>query len=420
MSSLDQYGLEVSCKSTAFESWMTGFDTSFTFDSSGIEDLINAVNVDPNFALAHAPLGRQQLIHGYLEDGQRSISRAFSLTSSITEREASQINVLSAVTRYIPAALSMALKHIERWPLDIFVLALIVGPFGLLAFSSSSNWRNESLDLLKRNRRYYPENDWWYLTTLAFALAESGELSESETLAARAWEINPTGNCAHSLSHVHFEIGAFETGRSFLNEWMETYGQKSDMRHHLQWHTSLIDFEEGTVTPSLVMSRYQKELDPKISDPMPLTTFSDNASFLWRCKLHNIPFPEEFTLDTSIYSHKTFPNVGFAFADIHKIIVMALQNSPEPTQHLTSAFQQLESTETSLFFTALCKGFLAFSQEDYEIASTLLLPLVGKSVCLGGSNPQRRIVEETYLEACSRKDKLSETDHLLQQHAVKT
>ena len=46
------------------------------------------------------------------------------------------------------------------------------------------------------------------------------------------------------------------------------------------------------------------------------------------------------------------------------------------------------------------EAFGAFANENYAETVALLEPALSNSVMLGGSNPQRRIVEETYLQAC--------------------
>ena len=58
--------------------------------------------------------------------------------------------------------------------------------------------------------------------------------------------------------------------------------------------------------------------------------------------------------------------------------------------------------------SGLCDGFFAFTRRDYAAACSALQPILKDSVLLGGSNPQRRIVEETYIEACARLGDLTE------------
>jgi hypothetical protein len=48
------------------------------------------------------------------------------------------------------------------------------------------------------------------------------------------------------------------------------------------------------------------------------------------------------------------------------------------------------------------RGIAAFASERYAEVIAVLEPVLDDNPLIGGSNPQRRIVEETYLEACLR------------------
>ena len=47
-------------------------------------------------------------------------------------------------------------------------------------------------------------------------------------------------------------------------------------------------------------------------------------------------------------------------------------------------------------------GIAAFADERYEQVISILEPVLDDNPLIGGSNPQRRIMEETCLEACLR------------------
>lgn len=409
----DPYGLKVSSSGPAFDAWLSGLDASLAFDKSGITELENAVSLDPDFALAYATLARQQFNYGFQQEARSSLDKALAVTDSITAREASQVNVAEAAMRYNPKALEIARAHLEEWPTDVFVFSHIVGPFGLLAFSGRQNWRSECVDVLEHYRHHWPEDDWWFLATLAFSLAETGSLDQAEIAAQRALQIRPTGNCAHSMSHVHFEQEAADTAYAFLDQWISRHGRNSDMRHHLIWHTALLDLEEGKASHESMLDLYRRELDPKVSDPQPLTTFSDNAAILWRCAAHGMPLPQEFAIDTFEYGERHYPAVGFPFADIHKIISSILTHPQDPGEELLNQLGQLEDRKTADLMTGLWQGFTAFAGEDYSAAVDWLQPLLTETVRLGGSNPQRRIVEETYFAACTRSGKTTSAVELL-------
>ena len=296
----------------------------------------------------------------------------------------------------------MAQSHIETYPRDVFVLAHLLGPFGLLAFSGTKDWHAQNVALLDSTRSYYREDDWWHLTTSGFLAAEQGKHSQARNDCERAWSISQNGNCAHSMAHMHFEAGALEEGRAFINDWISEYGDHSDMRHHLVWHISLLDLESG-VNPRETLKLYAQELDPKVNEPTPLETFCDNASFLWRCHLSGEEVPASAVEEMFAYGEANFGSGGFAFGDIHRAMTSALRSDKGKHEALVThlaGVAEKRGTSVADSVRVYAKAFGAFANENYAETVALLEPALSNSVMLGGSNPQRRIVEETYLQAC--------------------
>jgi len=401
----DKFDLEVTCSSdAAMQGYLSGIECSLRFDQPGINEFAKAVAQDKEFALAHAALGRQFFTHGYSAESAIHIDKALSLAPQVTPRERGSIAVIAAAARFDPQAIAMAQSHVATWPQDVFVLAHLLGPFGLLAFSGTPDWCEQNVALLGAIESAYPSDDWWFLTTRGFFAAEQGRLADARKDCERAWSVSENGNCAHALAHLHFEAGAIDEGSAFIRDWMSKYGSQSDMRHHLIWHLAFLDLESGADSAE-VFAWYDRELDFKVNDPTPLETLCDNASLLWRCFLSGEVIPENVCEDMHRYAEASFPSCGFAFADLHKAALAALH--PD-SQELESLLQQLREvadkrdTRVAECVQQYAAGFGAFRNEAYADVIELLEPVLADSVLVGGSNPQRRIVEDTYLEACMR------------------
>ena len=401
----DRYDLEVNCASdAALQSFLAGVDCAVRFDHPGITELQKATSEDEDFALAHAMLGRQLQIHGFNSEVRNHLDRSVALKASATKREQSTIDVIVAAASFDPRVLDLARSHVDEYPNDVIVLSHLVGPFGLLAFSGQRDWREQNMALLQATKAAYSDDDWWFLTACSFMEAESGDLRQARIDGERAWSLDENGNCAHSLAHVHFEAGALDEGATFINGWEAKHGDKSDMRHHLMWHLALLGRESGGDAGEL-LEMFARELDPSISDPMPLTTFSDNASLMWRCSLGGIEIPDSISHDLVRYADAHYPHRGFAFADIHRVMSVALANDREQRQGLVDELADLaqdSESEQARCVHQFAKAFNAFADQDYRLAASLLEPVVADSVLLGGSNPQRRIIEETWHEATRR------------------
>jgi hypothetical protein len=290
----------------------------------------------------------------------------------------------------------MALTHIDQWPLDRFVFSLVVGPFGLLAFSQQRDWRENCLSLIQHYQQKWPHDDWWYLSALAFSQAECGFLQVSEETALNAWQQLPNGNCAHTLSHVYKEQNNSKAGSEFLRSWLADQGTRSDMRHHLAWHLALLDLESGNADKTSLEKLFREEFDSRVSDPMPLTTYSDNASILWRCGLNKTPLDLAFVEQTLDYGKQAFPGLGFSFVDMHRILLTALSGRDEEVISLRSEIRQ--QLQPNLLHDLL-NGALAFTEGNYATVRHYLEPVLNDTVLLGGSNPQRAVVLETYKAA---------------------
>lgn len=389
----DLYGLPVSNSGPALDVWLEGLHCADSFDASGIAELSKAVKLAPNFAIAHVALAKQQMFYGYIELSRTSLATARALSGEVTNREASLIQVFDATINFQSNALEIALTHLDQWPLDRFVFSLIVGPFGLLAFSGQRDWREKCLALLLHHQASWPKEDWWYLSALAFSKAECGFTAEAEDLGRRAWEQSANGNCTHSLSHIFKEQGNTTKGLSLIKTWLQGTQNRSNMRHHLVWHMALLDIESGIADQSSMDQLYRNELDPNISQSMPLDIYADNASFLWRCLLHDIPLNNHFVEQTLSHGKQYFPELGFGFADMHRVLLTALAGSESEVFELRSAIAKLENHD---YLGSLLDGMLAFTQRDFSATSEQLKPLLDDTILLGGSNPQRGIIAETY------------------------
>lgn len=413
----DEYDLQLTCASdAALQAYLSGIECSLRLDRPAIDEFSEAIVQDEEFALAHAALGQQLSIHGFRNDSAIQFELALSLKDRVTQREQRAIDVAAAAARSDPDALTMAMSHAATYPQDVFVLAHLLGPFGLLAFSGTHDWCAQNVALLEATRQSFRADDWWHVTTRGFFGAEQGQLAQARRDCERAWSICENGNCAHSMAHLHFEAGALDEGRTFIDDWAAKYGAKSDMRHHMMWHFSLLDLESG-VDMRQVAEMYDRELDPGVNDPTPLETLTDNASFLWRCHLSAVEIPLNTREELLQYAENNFPECGFAFADIHRAMATALH--PENEKHADlmdqlSAFSSRTGTQEAECVRQYAAGFGAFANRAYDDVVRLLGPLLADSVLIGGSNPQRRIIEETYVEACMRAGQYDKASEIVQ------
>jgi len=286
--------------------------------------------------------------------------------------------------------LDVAIAHIKIYPNDTIVLSLIVGPFGLLAFSGSLYWRERNLKILKEVETSFFSEDWWFKTTQAFMLVENGEIKKASRYGQMAWDIKNTGNCAHTLTHLHYESARYRDGRQFIKKWRSSFGSSSNMLHHIDWHDALLSLKLNKKNE--VFSIFENLISNK-NGVAPLEYLADNVSLLWYCIIKDITVPHTWNIEMHEYIEKHFPDIGFKFVDLHRSMLVA-SASHEIRENY---FMKIESEDSQIKSTLkeLTEGFISFFDGNYSDAIRYLDKIEPQNAIFGGSNVQRYIIGET-------------------------
>jgi hypothetical protein len=299
-------------------------------------------------------------------------------------------------------AVTGAEAHLEEYPRDAQVLSILLGAFGLYAFSGRPDHDAAKLAICERHARHYGE-DWWFVGYLGWSHTEAGNLSTGRTLSERAMALrSENANAAHGLSHAMFEQGDMAAGRRFLAQWMPSHDRKSFLHGHLAWHVALTNLDEGDLDGALAI--YEQHIKPAGRPYPPLNIFTDGASVLWRLSLAGQTGLEPHWRDVAAYGEKYFPQAGAHFADVH----FALAGSMTGGDALDTRLAQLEARAADGKLAPggcaieLCRGVRAFAAGDNEGAVRLLEPAISELTRIGGSHAQRQLWEDTLIVACMR------------------
>ena len=139
-------------------------------------------------------------------------------------------------------------------------ISLLLGAFGLYAFSGRADHDAARLAICERHARHYGE-DWWFLTYLGWSHTEAGNVGIGRTTTERAIALRPeNANAAHALSHALFEQGDMAAGRTFLSAWLPAHEHASFLHCHLSWHVALTALEAGDLDGALGI--YQQHIRP--------------------------------------------------------------------------------------------------------------------------------------------------------------
>lgn len=321
----DRYGLQLSTTSdVAADRYRTGIDLLLSLWPNAGDTLDEAIAADPDFALAHAARARLHAIRAEVTQARDKIDTAKTLVAHHgTERERSHVEVLSlAIHGQSANALKAALAHADRWPLDILVLSLPLGAFGLLAFSGMADQDQARVDLCERHASHFGSDDWWFLTYRGWSHGENGDVNLGRAMTERALELRRENvNAVHALTHVMYEAGAGGDAETLINDWLPGYDRSGILYSHIAWHAALVALERGDTAQALHL--YDRHVAPACTLGMPINVVSDTASFLWRLHAYGHKVPQALWHDAAAYASRYFQQPGFPFADVHMAMVAA-------------------------------------------------------------------------------------------------
>ncbi|MCA9831452.1 MAG: tetratricopeptide repeat protein [Dehalococcoidia bacterium] len=414
----DRYGYELTTGSAATaDAFVHAIDAILAYNSGAEDALREALRHDPAFALAHITLARQLQVTGNIPEATREKEAALTAASSATRREQQHVAaIVRAMDGDGSGATEFAREHLAEYPRDAYLLLQVSGPFGLIAFNGSPDWRAETFAIIDPLAKSYGD-DWWFLNTHAFVHNELNHFEVARTLAQRSLDLFVRqGSGAHTMSHVLFEAGDASGGDAFLAGWLPGYERNATIYSHLAWHHALFLLKEGRAAGALAI--YAKDLAPDVYPGSAVISIADAASFMWRCDLYGVDRPEASRAELRDFAAKTFPKPGITFADLHCALAYAAAGDGESLEHLVGGLRQREAEgkqPAGPIVAATAEAIRRFANRDYAGAVDALYPVREMVVRIGGSNAQREVFEDTLLEACMRAGRFEQAEPVLRE-----
>ncbi|HEX7881208.1 MAG TPA: tetratricopeptide repeat protein [Afipia sp.] len=407
MAEVDSRGLPISTNSPqAAAGYRTGVDLLLSAWPGAEEGLRQAIEQDPEFALAHAALARLQAIKGQPVEARASIARAQeSVARKGIPREVSHVSTLSlAVSGQSVKALESALDHLDQWPRDVLILSLPLGAFGLFAFSGMADHDQARVDLCEKVANRYEADDWWFLTYRGWSHAENGAVAKGRDLAQRGLERRrANANAAHAVAHAMFEQGATQEAETLIEGWLPEYDRAGMLHGHLAWHAALSALERDD--PQHALAIYSKHVRPSVSLGLPINVVSDTVSLLWRLQAYGYEVPAGLWDEAEHYADAKYANPGLAFVEVHMGLLTAATGQRVATIDRIDANSRRIADGTlpaGPIVPAVGAAALAFANADYAECTRILEPLTRDFARVGGSGAQREILEDMLLLALMR------------------
>jgi hypothetical protein len=362
-----------------------------------------ALAADPHFALPYAALAR---IHATRADpvaAKLLIGQAERLIETEgTQRERSHIRIIAlTVTNQPKQALAGAIAHTDQWPRDVMILSLLLGAFGLLAFSGMADHDRARVDLCERHVQHFDADDWWFLTYHGWALAENGEVARGLAMLEQGFGLyKDNANGVHALVHAMFEAGAHEATEALIAQWLPDYDRSGILHGHIAWHAALIALEHGNAERALEI--YASQVQPAVSLGMPINIVSDAASLLWRLGICGHDVPGSMWGQLAEYAEHAFPKAGHAFVDAHMMLIAAASGNQAALEQRVTALEAIvasQSIAAGIVVPTIGRAAMAFVIGDNATCSRSLESVMPDVVRIGGSGAQRELVEDTLIAA---------------------
>lgn len=200
----------------------------------------------------------------------------------------------------------------------------------------------------------------------------------------------------HALAHVHYESGAHQAGRDWLDGWVAGQGRGAVHRAHFSWHIAL--HELALDDPAAVRRRWFAQLAPG-RVVTGVRALVDSGSLLWRARLSDSwlgELPAADVLDT--VAHDVLERPATAFTALHAAVALAAAGDLPALHRLRDHASGADEVQREVI-VPLCEAFAALVEERFHEAARgldALLPVLRR---VGGSAAQREVVEETLLYA---------------------
>ncbi|MFJ5533515.1 FAD/NAD(P)-binding protein [Streptomyces sp. NPDC093261] len=391
---VDALGLALSTHSEAAAAHRAGLDRVLKVRSGAEQAFRRAVALDPGFALGHAALALLGHESGARVDVPRELAEAQRCARErADERERSFVEVVTRRVHGTDPDGAALLGHLDAHPGDALALATAVPT---IAFSGVRDLDDTyALRLVERTSPAY-DGHWFHTSLLAFLRQGQGRFHEAGELAHRALAAEPaSGHAVHALAHVHYECGAHEAGRDWLDGWVSGRGRGAVHRAHFSWHIAL--HELALDDPAAVRRRWLAQLAPgRVSGVRALV---DSGSLLWRARLSDSwpgEVPAAEVLDS--VARDIVERPATAFTALHAAVALAAAGDVAALRRLRDHAAGADAVQREVV-VPLCEALAALVEERFHEAARGLAALLPAVRRVGGSAAQREVVEETLLYA---------------------
>lgn len=388
----DRFGQPMTTDSPrAAELYDEAVDLLFALQPGSGPLIDEALNLDPNFALAHCAKARSLATVGDTREARRHAALGRDLAAPLSARERRHADIVClALHGESRPALRAVREHAATHPRDAVPLSFALGVYGLLGFGGFDDFHAQQAALLQSVAHAWGD-DWWFLAAYGWALAEVGHADRGIPMLDRAMELNPeNANAVHGRIHAYYEEGAPAEGEALIDSWLPNYARNAVLHGHLSWHRALFALQRGD--GERAMDIYRDSICPTTSRALPMFTTIDAASFLMRATIAGHPPDNGECQEVAVFARNHFPKPGVPFVNVHLAMAYAAAGDSNALSVLERGVATLldDGKQASGPVVALvCEAISAYARRQYKTTLERMIEAMPALERLGGSHAQR-------------------------------
>lgn len=419
MSYSDAFGYTLTVgNAAAVEAWDRTVTAFFAHAAATPVHLGEALEAEPDFALAHAAKGFFMLLLGRSEliptarEAHRTAQAITARGSTARERD-----YVGALGLYLGGDMRGAADHLDRMmedhPRDGLALKLVQAIRFVLGDGAGMR---QSIEAVRHAYGADHPSAAYVDGCYAFTLEETGDYRAAEAhgrdavMRARddAWGV-------HAVAHVLDMTNRSREGVAWLVEQPETWAHCNNFRYHVWWHLALFHLDRGEHAE--VLRLYDTEIRADRTDDY--RDISNGASLLTRLELEGVDIGNRWEELAAICSGRTDDGC-VVFADLHYMLALSSGNAQTKaldllaTMKKTAAMQQTTMGPVAADAgVPAAEGLIRFAHGDYSGAFASLKSARPRIRKVGGSHAQRDVFERLTIDAALRAGMLSDARDLI-------
>jgi len=392
----DRFGYPLTTTSAeAAAIYVEALDRVFALHEEVVTTIDRAIDLDPDFALAHSVRARGLAMMGEAAKARESAVRGHQISANATPRERRHAHIAALVAEGRGAeALPLVERHARDYPRDAMPLSYALGVYGLLGFGGYRDFPQRQCQLLAQVAPAW-DDDWWFLASHGWALVEVGEWRTGTAMLDRALELKPdNANAVHGRAHAYYECGDADAGEAFLRQCLPRFARTHPLHGHLSWHLALFALQRGDLDEAV--STYRDAIGPAVSQALPMFTLIDSASFLWRSLMQGAVHRAEAS-ELAAYIARHQPAPGLPFVNAHLAMACAVLGDNRAAAALRDQVKaRLTDGKQASGDVVLrvCEAVGRLGEDPIQAASILERAQTDLAR-LGGSNAQRDVFLDT-------------------------